>query len=146
METREAANIAEENVSRNVSTCSTYVPCTFVEPEDRVHKILLFDAIVNQTNPVHILLSCSFKINFDILLPSAPWPSKRIRSVRLSYHADNIKNTYSIPFIRHFVYIPRKIFLTFRLYVGNADTYVFSQKLETVYNRINKNFGSPSKL
>jgi len=28
METRDASNIVEENISRDASSCSTYTPCT----------------------------------------------------------------------------------------------------------------------
>jgi len=63
-----------------------------VELEDGAHQILPFDPIMNQTNPVHILLSYSFEVNFNIVLQSPPCPSKRIRSVRFSYHANNIEN------------------------------------------------------
>jgi len=71
-----------------LNLCSLYL----VELEDRVHQILPFDPIMNRTNPVHILISYSFEINFNIILPSAPWPSKRIRSVRFSYHIDKTEN------------------------------------------------------
>jgi len=37
-----------------------------------VHKSPPLDLILNQLNSVHIFVSHSFKINFDILLPAKP--------------------------------------------------------------------------
>jgi len=85
MKTNQPTNFKEQSPNWRIIFVQLFKLLPFKDPKvcSSIHKSQPVFHILSQVSPIHILQFYTFKIHFNIILPSTPWSSEWLLSIRV---------------------------------------------------------------